>query len=126
MRSGVTTSAFFRTNRFEDIADEDWSRFSINVLSGCGLARLCLPGYEARPNWGPHHLHLERQRLQHPAEMIPYATQDGATRGGAGAGRNRWSHRHHGQPRPTRPTNPRRCIYFVGALANADGPSFEA
>ncbi len=52
---------------FETAPDAEWYRlFDLNVMSGVRLSRLVLAA-DARGELGQDHLHLERERLSHPA-----------------------------------------------------------
>src|SRR4029077_11674899 len=68
----VNTLGIFEPRPFEDIPDTDWMRFfTVNVLSGGRLARLCLPAMR-RANWGRIIFISSESAVQIPAEMIHY------------------------------------------------------
>jgi len=62
----------FEPRAFEEITDDDWSRFfEVNVLSGIRLARLYLPSMR-RNNWGRIIFISSESGVQIPPEMIHY------------------------------------------------------
>ena len=68
----VNNLGIFEPKAFEDIPDEDWTRFfEVNVLSGVRLARLCLPAMRAA-NWGRIIFISSESAVQIPAEMVHY------------------------------------------------------
>ena len=68
----VNNLGIFEPRPFEDIPDADWMRFfTVNVLSGVRLARLCLPAMR-RANWGRIIFISSESAVQIPAEMIHY------------------------------------------------------
>jgi NAD(P)-dependent dehydrogenase (short-subunit alcohol dehydrogenase family) len=68
----VNNLGIFEPKNFEDIPDEDWTRFfDVNVLSGVRLARLVLPAMK-QANWGRIIFISSESALQIPAEMIHY------------------------------------------------------
>ena len=68
----VNNLGIFEPKPFEDIPDEDWTRFfQVNVLSGVRLARLYLPSMK-RANWGRIVFISSESAVQIPAEMIHY------------------------------------------------------
>jgi len=68
----VNNLGIFEPKAFEDIPDEDWTRFfDVNVLSGVRLARLVLPGMKAA-NWGRIIFISSESAIQIPTEMIHY------------------------------------------------------
>jgi NAD(P)-dependent dehydrogenase (short-subunit alcohol dehydrogenase family) len=122
----VNNLGIFEPKPFEDIPDEDWTRFfEVNVLSGVRLARLCLPAMK-RANWGRIIFISSESAVQIPAEMIHYgmtktaqlAVSRGLAESLAGTGISVNSI----LPGPTRS---RGVGEFVEALAKADGKSFE-
>jgi NAD(P)-dependent dehydrogenase (short-subunit alcohol dehydrogenase family) len=123
----VNNLGIFEPKPFEDIPDEDWTRFfDVNVLSGVRLARLCLPAMK-RANWGRIIFISSESALQIPAEMIHYGmtktAQLAVARGLAEALAGTKITVNSVLPGPTRS---RGVTEFVGALAKADGKSFEA
>jgi NAD(P)-dependent dehydrogenase (short-subunit alcohol dehydrogenase family) len=68
----VNNMGIFEPKPFEQIPDEDWTRFfEVNVLSGVRLSRGYLPGMRAR-NWGRIVFVSSESGLQIPTEMIHY------------------------------------------------------
>lgn len=68
----VNNLGIFEPKAFEDIPDEDWTRFfDVNVLSGVRLARQYLPGMK-QANWGRVLFISSESGVQIPAEMIHY------------------------------------------------------
>lgn len=68
----VNNLGIFEPKPFEEIPDEDWSRFfEVNVLSGVRLSRAYLPGMKER-NWGRIIFISSESALQIPVEMIHY------------------------------------------------------
>jgi NAD(P)-dependent dehydrogenase (short-subunit alcohol dehydrogenase family) len=68
----VNNLGIFEPKAFEEIPDEDWTRFfDVNVLSGVRLARLYLPAMK-RANWGRIIFISSESGVQIPAEMIHY------------------------------------------------------
>jgi NAD(P)-dependent dehydrogenase (short-subunit alcohol dehydrogenase family) len=68
----VNNLGIFEPKQFEEIPDEDWSRFfEINVMSGVRLSRAYLPGMKKR-NWGRIVFISSESAVQIPAEMIHY------------------------------------------------------
>jgi NAD(P)-dependent dehydrogenase (short-subunit alcohol dehydrogenase family) len=68
----VNNLGIFEPKAFEDIPDEDWTRFfDVNVLSGVRLARLVLPDMK-RANWGRIIFISSESAVQIPTEMIHY------------------------------------------------------
>jgi len=123
----VNNLGIFEPKPFEDIPDEDWTRFfDVNVLSGVRLARLCLPAMK-RANWGRIIFISSESAVQIPAEMIHYGmtktAQLAVARGLAEALAGTEITVNSVLPGPTRS---RGVTEFVGALAKADGKSFEA
>jgi NAD(P)-dependent dehydrogenase (short-subunit alcohol dehydrogenase family) len=123
----VNNLGIFEPKRFEDIPDEDWQRFfDVNVLSGVRLARLCLPAMK-RANWGRIIFISSESAVQIPAEMIHYGmtktAQLAVARGLAESLAGTAITVNSVLPGPTKS---RGVSEFVGALAKADGKSFEA
>jgi len=123
----VNNLGIFEPKPFEDIPDEDWLRFfDVNVLSGVRLARLCLPAMK-RANWGRIIFISSESALQIPAEMIHYGVtktaQIAVARGLAESLVGTDITVNSILPGPTRS---RGVGEFIGALAKADGKSFEA
>jgi len=68
----VNNLGIFEAKPFEEIPDEDWSRFfDVNVLSGVRLARAYLPGMKRR-DWGRIIFISSESAVQIPTEMIHY------------------------------------------------------
>ena len=68
----VNNMGIFEPKPFEDIPDEDWTRFfEVNVLSGIRLARHYVGGMRAR-NWGRIVFVSSESAVQIPTEMIHY------------------------------------------------------
>ena len=68
----VNNLGIFEPKSFEEIPDEDWTRFfEVNVLSGVRLSRHYLPRMKRR-NWGRIVFISSESALQIPAEMIHY------------------------------------------------------
>jgi NAD(P)-dependent dehydrogenase (short-subunit alcohol dehydrogenase family) len=68
----VNNLGIFEPKPFEQIPDEDWSRFfQVNVMSGVRLCRQYLPGMKAR-NWGRIVFISSESAVQIPSEMIHY------------------------------------------------------
>lgn len=68
----VNNLGIFEPKPFEEISDEDWSRFfETNVLGGIRLARHYVRGMRAR-NWGRIVFVSSESALQIPPEMIHY------------------------------------------------------
>jgi NAD(P)-dependent dehydrogenase (short-subunit alcohol dehydrogenase family) len=81
----VNNLGIFDAKPFEDIPDEEWSRFfDVNVLSGVRLSRLYLPGMR-RVNWGRIMFISSESGVQIPGEMLHYGVtktaQLGVSRG---------------------------------------------
>lgn len=122
----VNNLGIFEPKPFEDIPDEDWTRFfDVNVLSGVRLARLCLPAMK-RANWGRIIFISSESALQIPAEMIHYGVtktaQIAVARGLAESLAGTGITVNSVLPGPTRS---RGVGEFVETLAKADGKSFE-
>jgi NAD(P)-dependent dehydrogenase (short-subunit alcohol dehydrogenase family) len=123
----VNNLGIFEPKPFEDIPDEDWTRFfDVNVLSGVRLARLCLPAMK-RANWGRIIFISSESALQIPAEMIHYGmtktAQIAVARGLAESLAGTGITVNSVLPGPTKS---RGVGEFVETLAKADGKSFEA
>jgi NAD(P)-dependent dehydrogenase (short-subunit alcohol dehydrogenase family) len=68
----VNNVGIFEAKRFDEIPDEDWSRFlEVNLLSGVRLSRHHLPRMLSR-RWGRILFISSESALQIPAEMIHY------------------------------------------------------
>jgi NAD(P)-dependent dehydrogenase (short-subunit alcohol dehydrogenase family) len=122
----VNNLGIFEPRPFAEIPDTDWMRFfATNVLSGVRLARLCLPAMR-RADWGRIIFISSESGVQIPAEMIHYgvtktaqlAVSRGLAESLAGTGITVNSI----LPGPTRS---RGVNDFVGALAEAQGQSFD-
>ncbi|GAA4335023.1 SDR family oxidoreductase [Variovorax defluvii] len=123
----VNNLGIFEPKPFEDIPDEDWTRFfDVNVLSGVRLARLVLPAMK-RADWGRIIFVSSESALQIPAEMIHYGmtktAQIAVARGLAESLAGTGITVNSVLPGPTKS---RGVGDFVDALAKADGKSFEA
>ena len=123
----VNNLGIFEPKPFEDIPDEDWTRFfDVNVLSGVRLARLCLPAMK-RANWGRIIFISSESALQIPAEMIHYGmtktAQIAVARGLAESLAGSGITVNSVLPGPTKS---RGVGDFVETLAKADCKSFEA
>jgi len=122
----VNNLGIFEPKPFEDIPDEDWMRFfTMNVLSGVRLARLCLPAMR-RANWGRIIFVSSESGVQIPSEMIHYGmtktAQLAVSRGLAEAVAGTGITVNSVLPGPTRS---RGVGDFVDALAKADGKTFD-
>jgi len=122
----VNNLGIFEPKPFEDIPDEDWMRFfTVNVLSGVRLARLCLPAMR-RANWGRIIFVSSESGVQIPSEMIHYGmtktAQLAVSRGLAEAVAGTGITVNSVLPGPTRS---RGVGDFVDALAKADGKTFD-
>ncbi|MDM0052033.1 SDR family NAD(P)-dependent oxidoreductase [Variovorax sp. J22R115] len=123
----VNNLGIFEPKPFEDIPDEDWTRFfDVNVLSGVRLSRLCLPAMK-RANWGRIIFISSESALQIPAEMVHYGmtktAQIAVARGLAESLAGTGITVNSVLPGPTKS---RGVGEFVETLAKADGKSFEA
>jgi NAD(P)-dependent dehydrogenase (short-subunit alcohol dehydrogenase family) len=121
----VNNLGIFEPKPFEDIPDEDWSRFfDVNVLSGVRLARLYLPAMK-RANWGRIIFISSESAVQIPAEMIHYGmtktAQLAVSRGLAEALAGTGITVNCVLPGPTKS---RGVDDFVEAIAKAEGKSF--
>ena len=122
----VNNLGIFEPKPFEDIPDADWMRFfTVNVLSGVRLARLCLPAMR-RANWGRIIFISSESGVQIPAEMIHYGmtktAQLAVSRGLAEAVAGTGITVNSILPGPTKS---RGVGDFVDALAKADGKTFD-
>ena len=122
----VNNLGIFEPKPFEDIPDEDWTRFfEVNVLSGVRLARLCLPAMK-RADWGRIIFISSESAVQIPAEMVHYGmtktAQLAVARGIAESVAGTGITVNSVLPGPTKS---RGVGDFVGALAKADGKSSE-
>ena len=122
----VNNLGIFEPRPFEDIPDADWMRFfTVNVLSGVRLARLCLPAMR-RANWGRIIFISSESAVQIPAEMIHYGmtktAQLAVSRGLAEAVAGTGITVNSILPGPTKS---RGVGDFVDALAKADKKSFD-
>jgi len=122
----VNNLGIFEPKNFEDIPDDDWTRFfDVNVLSGVRLSRLVLPAMK-KANWGRIIFISSESALQIPAEMIHYGmtktAQISVARGLAEslAGTNITV--NSVLPGPTKS---RGVVDFVDALAKNEGKTFE-
>jgi NAD(P)-dependent dehydrogenase (short-subunit alcohol dehydrogenase family) len=123
----VNNLGIYEPKAFEDIPDEDWRRFfEVNVLSGIRLSRLYLPAMKAA-NWGRIIFISSESGFQIPAEMIHYgmtkSAQIAVARGLAEEVAGTAITVNSVLPGPTKS---RGVDEFVGALAKAEGVSFEA
>ena len=123
----VNNLGIFEPKPFEDIPDEDWTRFfEMNVLSGVRLARLCLPAMK-KADWGRIIFVSSESALQIPAEMIHYGmtktAQIAVARGLAESLAGTGITVNSVLPGPT---NSRGVGDFVAALAKAENKTFEA
>jgi len=123
----VNNLGIFEPKPFEDIPDEDWTRFfDVNVLSGVRLARLVLPAMR-RADWGRIIFISSESAVQIPAEMIHYGmtktAQLAVSRGLAEAVAGTGITVNSVLPGPTRS---RGVGDFVEQLARAEGLSMEA
>jgi NAD(P)-dependent dehydrogenase (short-subunit alcohol dehydrogenase family) len=122
----VNNLGIFEPKSFEDIPDDDWTRFfEVNVLSGVRLARLVLPAMR-RANWGRIIFISSESGIQIPAEMIHYgmtkAAQIAVARGLAEAVAGTGITVNSVLPGPTKS---RGVNDFVEALAKSEGKSFD-
>lgn len=68
----VNNLGIFEPKAFEDIPDEDWTRFfEVNFLSGVRLSRSYLPGMRTK-NWGRIVFISSESGVNIPVEMIHY------------------------------------------------------
>jgi NAD(P)-dependent dehydrogenase (short-subunit alcohol dehydrogenase family) len=123
----VNNLGIFEPKAFEDIPDEDWTRFfDVNVLSGVRLARLCLPAMK-KANWGRIIFISSESGVQIPAEMVHYGmtktAQLAVSRGLAETVAGTGITVNSVLPGPTRS---RGVGDFVETLAKADGQTIEA
>jgi NAD(P)-dependent dehydrogenase (short-subunit alcohol dehydrogenase family) len=122
----VNNLAIFEPKPFEEIRDEEWLHFfDVNVVSGIRLARLYLPAMKKK-NWGRILFISSESAIQIPAEMIHYGTtktaQIAVARGIAESVAKTGITVNSILPGPTQS---RGVTEFVGALAKANGKSFE-
>jgi NAD(P)-dependent dehydrogenase (short-subunit alcohol dehydrogenase family) len=122
----LVNNQIFEPKPFEDIPDADWMRFfSVNVLSGVRLARLCLPSMR-RANWGRIIFISSESGIQIPSEMIHYGmtktAQLAVSRGLAEAVAGTGITVNSILPGPTKS---RGVGDFVDALAKAGGKTFD-
>ena len=122
----VNNLGIYEPKPFEDITDADWLQFfEVNVLSGVRLSRLYLPAMR-RANWGRIIFISSESAVQIPSEMIHYGTtktaQIAVSRGLAETVAGSGITVNSILPGPTKS---RGVVDFVGALAKADGKSFE-
>ena len=120
----VNNLGIFEPKAFEDIPDEDWTRFfDVNVLSGVRLARLVLPAMK-QANWGRIIFISSESAIQIPAEMVHYGmtktAQLAVSRGLAESVAGTGITVNSVLPGPTRS---RGVGDFVEALAKKDGIS---
>ena len=74
----VNNLGIFEPKPFEQIGDEDWTRFfEVNVLSGVRLSRHHLPRMKAR-NWGRIVFISSESGICPPAEMVHYGMSKSA------------------------------------------------
>lgn len=122
----VNNLGIFEPRPFEEITDAEWQRFyEVNVLSGVRLARLYLPGMR-RANWGRILFISSESGVQIPAEMVHYGVTKtamlGVSRGLAETVAGTGITVNAVLPGPTKS---RGVDEFVGALAKAQGRTFE-
>lgn len=122
----VNNLGIFEPKPFEEIPDEDWRRFfEVNVLSGVRLSRLYLPRMRQQ-NWGRIIFISSESAIQIPAEMIHYGVtktaQIAVARGLAEAVAGTGITVNSVLPGPTRS---RGVGDFLGALAKAEGKTFD-
>jgi NAD(P)-dependent dehydrogenase (short-subunit alcohol dehydrogenase family) len=122
----INNLGIYEPKRFEDISDDDWRRlFDVNVLSGIRLARLFLTSMKSR-NWGRIIFISSESGVQIPVEMIHYGMTKtallGVSRGLAEAVAGTGITVNSVLPGPTKS---RGVVDFVGAIAKAEGKSFE-
>jgi len=122
----VNNLGIFEPKPFEEIPDQDWQRFfDVNVLSGVRLSRLYLPAMR-RANWGRIIFISSESGVQIPAEMVHYGMTKAAllavSRGLAETVAGTGITVNSVLPGPTKS---RGVTDFVGALAEADGRTFE-
>lgn len=68
----INNVGIFEPKAFEDISDEDWTRFfEVNVMSGIRFSRAYLPAMKKK-NWGRIIFISSESGLQIPKEMIHY------------------------------------------------------
>ncbi len=123
----VNSLGIFEPKDFEQIPDEDWTRFfEVNVLSGVRLARAYLPAMK-KTNWGRIIFISSESGVQIPSEMIHYgmtkAAQISIARGIAEAVAGTGITVNSVLPGPTKS---RGVVDFVDTLAKAENKSFEA
>jgi len=122
----INNLGIFEPQSFEDITDEDWTRFfEVNVLSGIRLARLYLPSMR-KNNWGRIIFISSESGVQIPPEMIHYGmtktAQLAVSRGLAEALAGTGITVNCVLPGPTRS---RGVEDFVDALARREGKTFQ-
>jgi NAD(P)-dependent dehydrogenase (short-subunit alcohol dehydrogenase family) len=123
----VNNLGIFEPKEFEQIPDEDWTRFfEVNVLSGVRLARAYLPAMK-KTNWGRIIFISSESGVQIPAEMIHYgmtkAAQIAIARGLAESVAGSGITVNSVLPGPTKS---RGVVDFVDTLAKAENKSFDA
>ena len=123
----VNNLGIFEPKPFEQIGDEDWTRFfEVNVMSGVRLSRHHLPRMKAR-NWGRIVFISSESGICPPAEMVHYGMSKSAqlsvSRGLAETCIGTGVTVNSVLPGPTRS---RGVEDFVQALAGDSGQSFEA
>ena len=70
----VNNLGIFEPKNFEDITDQDWSRFfETNVMSGIRMARAYIPGMKKK-DWGRIVFISSESGVNIPLEMIHYGT----------------------------------------------------
>ncbi len=122
----VNNLGVFEPRAFEDIPDGDWLKFfDINVVSGVRLARLCLPAMKSA-DWGRIIFISSESGIQIPFEMIHYGVtktaQLAVSRGLAESVAGTGITVNSVLPGPTKS---RGIGDFVGALAEAEGKTFD-
>jgi len=122
----VNNLGIFEPKSFEDIPDEDWTRFfDVNVLSGVRLSRLALP-HMKKINWGRIIFIASESAVQIPSEMVHYGVtktaQIAVSRGLAETLAGTGITVNSVLPGPTKS---RGVGDFVQDMARANGKSFE-
>lgn len=122
----VNNLGIFEPKPFEEIPDEDWTRFfDVNVLSGVRLARAYLPGMKRR-NWGRIIFISSESAVQIPTEMIHYGmTKTAQLAVSRGLAESVAGTRITVNCVLPGPTQSRGVKDFVGQMAKATNKSFE-
>jgi len=122
----VNNLGIFEPKAFEEITDADWTRFfDTNVMSGIRMSRAYIPGMR-KNDWGRIVFISSESGINIPLEMIHYGmtktAQLAVARGLAESLAGTEITVNSILPGPTKS---RGVGDFVGALAKADGKSFE-